>query len=135
VGEEEHVSTSTGNVYDPSCASRRAFDVITGRWSGLVIAYLQGGPRRWSEVRRAVGGVSDKMLAQTLRETERLGLVHREVHATTPPQVSYRLTPLGADLAPRLVALADWVEEHVSEFAGAFGADEGPHAEPARTGS
>lgn len=114
------MSVSTGNVYDPTCASRRAFDVITGRWSGLVIAHLQGGPRRWSEIRRAVGGVSDKMLAQTLRETERLGLVRREVHPTTPPQVSYALTPLGADLAPRLSALTHWVEDHVEDFAEAF---------------
>lgn len=119
---------STGNVYDPTCASRRAFDVITGRWSGLVIALLQRGPRRWSEIRRAVGGVSDKMLAQTLRETERLGLVHREVRPTTPPQVKYALTPLGADLAPRLVALTEWIEEHVEEFSAALDAADNPAA-------
>jgi DNA-binding HxlR family transcriptional regulator len=78
---------------------------------------LVGGPQRWSELRRRAGGVSDKMLAQTLRELEAGGMITRTVHASRPPTVEYGLTDLARGAVTALRQLQDWAEEHTDEYA------------------
>lgn len=102
--------TEQPDLFDQNCPSRAVLEHLTSRWGVLVLVTLLEGTRRFSELRRAVGGVSDKMLAQTLQTLERDGIVHRVVHPVIPPHVDYSLTELGADAASRVVGLFDWVE-------------------------
>lgn len=90
------------------CPSRTLLAHVTGKWSVLVLVALADRTLRWSELRRAVQGVSEKMLAQTLQTLEADGLVHREAFPVVPPHVEYRLTELGVDLVDRLVPLVAW---------------------------
>ena len=88
------------------CPTRTVLDHVMSKWAPLLIAALSDGePLRWSELRRRAEGVSEKMLAQTLRTLEEDGFVHREALAVVPPHVEYSLTPLGSELAetPMLV--------------------------------
>ena len=85
---------------------------VGDKWSVLVVSLLGDGPMRFSALRRVVDGISQKMLTQTLRALERDGFVTRTVHATTPPQVEYALTPLGRDLLAPVGALADWARRN-----------------------
>jgi DNA-binding HxlR family transcriptional regulator len=98
------------NVFDARCPSREAFEHVTSKWGALTLGALSGGPLRFGALRRAVGGVSDRMLSQTLSRLERDGLVHREDHHTNPPHVEYSLTPAGRDVAERIVALVQALE-------------------------
>ena len=101
------------------CEVRQILDRIADKWSLLVIALLDGRSRRFTELRRMVDGISQRMLARTLRHLERDGLVHRTVHATVPPRVDYELTPLGATLHETIRALVTWTETHQAEIAAA----------------
>lgn len=107
------------DLFDRNCPSRTVLEHLTSRWGVLVLVTLLGGTRRFSELRRAVGGVSDKMLAQTLQALERDGVVHREVHPVIPPHVDYSLTDLGADAAARVLGLFDWVEHKLFDVLAA----------------
>ena len=98
-------------VPEPACPSRVVLDHVTSKWGLLVLLALTGRTLRWGEVRRAVG-VSEKMLAQTLRILEQDGLVHREALPVIPPHVEYHLTELGEDLVTRLLPLMSWLSEH-----------------------
>src|SRR5690606_35420004 len=97
-----------GNVYSASCPSRGVLETISTRWALLVIPLLAERPTRNNELLRLVGGVSQKMLTQTLRELERNGLVERIDHGTVPPHVEYRLTVLGRSLNQVLVPVDHW---------------------------
>ncbi len=97
-----------------ACPSRVLLNHVTGKWSVLVLVALAERTLRWSELRRAVEGVSEKMLAQTLQTLEADGLVHREAFPVVPPHVEYRLTELGVDLVQRLVPLVAWSVEHAA---------------------
>lgn len=102
---------------DPaSCPVRQVLDGISDKWSILVMAALSLSSRRFSELRRDIPDVSQKMLTQTLRKLERDGLVERIVTPTAPPRVDYRLRPLGQSLFQRLSALASWAMENRSEI-------------------
>ncbi|HUA07806.1 MAG TPA: helix-turn-helix domain-containing protein [Candidatus Acidoferrales bacterium] len=92
------------------------FDHVTGRWGALVLAALLHGTLRFSELRARVGGISEKMLSQTLREFERDGLIVRTQYPQVPPRVEYALTPSGGEVAQRLHHLIDWIELHVRDF-------------------
>jgi len=105
--------------YAAGCPSRRLLDRIGDRWTVLVVGTLGDGPRRFSEIRRAVDGVSQKMLTQTLRGLERDGLVTRTVYAEVPPRVEYDLTPAGRTLQEPLRALERWAVEHFGGVADA----------------
>ncbi|BDC49052.1 HxlR family transcriptional regulator [Bryobacterales bacterium F-183] len=106
----------SGNVYLPGCPSRSILDTVTSRWGALIlILLLKEGPLRFSELARAIGGVSEKMLAQSLQALEKDGFLLRTVYPTIPPKVDYRLTALGQDLAPCVKSLASWVEAHVGD--------------------
>jgi DNA-binding HxlR family transcriptional regulator len=91
---------------------------VTSKWGVLVLIALAEGTRRWSELRRSVEGISEKMLAQTLQTLERDGLVQREARPVVPPHVEYSLTELGADLVERLVPLVLWAAENGAEIRG-----------------
>ncbi|WP_328292809.1 helix-turn-helix transcriptional regulator [Kineococcus sp. NBC_00420] len=98
------------DVFARGCTSRAAFEDVTGRWPSLVLIALGEGSFRFNALRRKVDGVSEKMLAQTLQTLERDGMVTREVVTAIPPRVEYELTPMGAQVAEKLRALADLLE-------------------------
>ncbi len=100
------------DVFNADCPCRPILDRVADKWTALVMGALEPGTRRFQELRREVGGVSQKMLTQTLRGLERDGLVSRRVYATVPPKVEYTLTPLGRGLTEPLGALRRWVEAH-----------------------
>lgn len=102
-----------GDVFDDGCPSREVLDHVTSKWAVLVLFALRAGPERFSALRRRISGVSEKMLAQTLRTLTNDGFVHREVAPTTPPQVTYSLTELGEGLAEHVTGLAEWVAEQI----------------------
>lgn len=105
----------------PKTPRRRVVDVqdiltsICTKWGLLVLYELSSGVRRHGELRRAIGGVSQKMLTQTLRTLERDRLVQRTIHPIVPPRVDYALTPLGKTLMPPLSTLYQWMERHLRE--------------------
>jgi len=98
------------------CPTRIVLDHVTSRWGVLVLLALGGRTLRWGQLRRAVEGVSEKMLAQTLRTLEQDGLVHREAHPVIPPHVDYSLTDLGEDLVTHLIPLMTWIGRHADEI-------------------
>jgi DNA-binding HxlR family transcriptional regulator len=93
-----------------ACPSREVLDHVTSRWGTLVLIILQEGTLRFGALRDRVGGVSEKMLAQTLQVLEYDGFVDRRVYAEIPPKVEYSLTPMGRELAAHLDALGRWIE-------------------------
>src|SRR5690242_4493984 len=107
------------NVYAAACPSRQALDRIADRWTTLIITQLAGRPHRFGELRRAIDGISQKMLTQTLRGLERDGLVSRRVLPSTPIAVEYALTPLGETLIAPMAAIHAWAEAHVPEMLAA----------------
>lgn len=103
------------DVMSPACPSRTVLRHVVDRWTPLVVAILAGGPRRFSDLRREVGGVTAKVLTQTLRSMERDGLLMREETPGVPPRVDYSLTPLGMSLVEPVTALRAWAEAHAAE--------------------
>jgi DNA-binding HxlR family transcriptional regulator len=106
-------------VFTHNCPSRVVLDHVTSKWGVLVLAALAGGTLRWGELRREVDGISEKMLAATLRTFEADGLVHREAHPEIPPRVEYSLTPLGHDLVEAMSPLLTWVAANAETVLGA----------------
>ena len=98
------------NVFAKACPSRDTLEHVTGRGGALTLGALYEGSLRFNELRRRVDGVSEKMLSQTLHALERDGLVLREAQPTNPPRVDYELTPLGREVAERLLSLIRYVE-------------------------
>lgn len=107
------------DVMDVDCPSRRVLQRIGDKWTPLVMQVLKTGPGRFSAIRSAVGGVTPKVLTQTLRTLERDGLVARTVHAQVPPRVDYALTDLGATLLEPLDAVRGWAEDHAGAILAA----------------
>jgi DNA-binding HxlR family transcriptional regulator len=99
-----------GNVMAATCPSREILRHLTSRWGGLVLIALLSGTRRFSDLRRTIGGVSERMLAQTLQWLEQDGMLKRKDYNTVPPHVDYSLTPLGREAAKKVQQLADWLE-------------------------
>jgi len=97
------------------CPSRTVLDCIAEKWVALVLGRLAERPHRFNELRRDVGGISQKMLSQTLKSLERRGLVTRSAFATVPVTVEYAITPLGRTLAAVLDQLRGWAETHIEE--------------------
>ncbi|MER7946342.1 helix-turn-helix domain-containing protein [Streptomyces sp. NPDC096079] len=95
-------------VVDTLCPERRVLEHVTSRWGVLVLIALRERSYRFSELRRTIGGVSEKMLTQTLQTLERDGFVHRDAKPVIPPRVDYTLTPLGEEAAHRVSELAHW---------------------------
>jgi DNA-binding HxlR family transcriptional regulator len=99
-----------------ACPSRQVLDRISDKWVTLALVALAGGALRYSDLCRAIAGVSQKMLTQTLRTLERDGLVVRTMTPAVPVRVSYALTPLGESLMPTLQAIKTWAETHIGEI-------------------
>jgi DNA-binding HxlR family transcriptional regulator len=106
-------------VFDENCGSQQVLELIANKWTALVIYALAPGNRRFSELQRQIGGVSQKMLTQTLRRLERDGLVTRKVYPVVPPRVEYSLTRLGETLIEPLKAICKWAEAHLPELRAA----------------
>lgn len=109
-------ATLVPDVFNPQCDSRQVLDLIADKWTALVVYDLARGTRRYSELQRDIGGISQKMLTQTLRKLEADGIVRRTVHPVVPPMVEYDLTPLGETLTEPLAAICQWAERHVPDL-------------------
>lgn len=103
----------------PENAVTHVFAVLGKRWSGLLLAALMSGPGHFAELRRAVPGISERMLSDRLAELASLGLVLRSVEEGPPLRVSYRLTEAGMALKPAMAELTRWAEEHLEGAQGA----------------
>ncbi|MFF7642089.1 winged helix-turn-helix transcriptional regulator [Streptomyces canus] len=99
---------------DTMCPHRLVLEHVTSRWGVLVLIQLLERPHRFSELRRAIGQVSEKMLTQTLQTLERDGLVHRDAKPVIPPRVDYSLTDLGREAAEQVRGLAEWTAKRMS---------------------
>ena len=104
------VQLGRGDLLVTNCPSREVLKHLTSRWGVLVLIVLEKRMHRFSELRRAVGGVSERMLAQTLQLLEADGMVARLAYQVVPPHVEYSLTPLGREAAEKVRMLADWIE-------------------------
>jgi DNA-binding HxlR family transcriptional regulator len=113
------MDTPLYDVYDAHCPTRQALDRIADKWSALIIGLLAERPHRFGELRRKIGGISQKMLTQTLRSLQSDGLVSRRAIATVPVTVEYSLTPLGETLVAPLASIRDWAEEHIEDILAA----------------
>lgn len=101
------------DVFDQNCPSRPVLEHVTSKWGVLVLSVLLERTHRFSELRRRVGGVSEKMLSQTLQRLERDGFVRREALPVIPPHVEYSLTDLGLGVAKHVATLAHWIESEI----------------------
>jgi DNA-binding HxlR family transcriptional regulator len=117
-------------VGGPDCPVRDILDHVGDKWTALVIANLVEGPLRFSEIKRRVSGISQRMLTETLRGLERDGVLLRTVYPSVPPQVEYSLTALGKSLVPLVMALVNWALDHRSEIQKARSAYAAEHARP-----
>ncbi|MEV0294757.1 helix-turn-helix domain-containing protein [Nocardia sp. NPDC050710] len=104
------------DVFLADCPARTTLALIADTWSVVVIFGLSDGPQRYGELRDRIGGISKKMLTQTLRKLESSRLVERRVLATAPAGMEYTLTPLGKSLLEPVSLLARWAEEHGEEL-------------------
>jgi DNA-binding HxlR family transcriptional regulator len=107
------------NVFNGRCPSQQVLDMLADKWTVLVIASLGNKTKRYSDLLREVGGVSQKMLTQTLRSLEQNGLVTRKVFPVVPPHVEYSLTSLGQSLKDAVSALCHWAQNHMIEVQAA----------------
>ena len=109
----------TDGVLPEKCSSRVVLDHVTSKWGVLVLIALSDSSLRWGELRRVVQGISEKMLAQTLRTLEADGIVNRDAQPTIPPRVDYSLTDRGRDVVERLLPLMDWISDNADDIVGA----------------
>ena len=104
-------------IFPAACPSRTVLEHVSSKWGALVLLVLaEGAPVRWSELRRRAEGVSEKMLAQTLRTLADDGLVHRDARPVVPPYVEYSLTARGRELAALFVPLMSWIADNADEI-------------------
>ena len=108
-----------GDLFTGKCKAREVLSHVTSLWGMLCLMALLDGTLRYSELRRKVNGVSEKMLSQTLQRLEGDGLVRRTAYPVIPPHVEYDLTPLGEEAATHVAALADWLELNLHQVPGA----------------
>lgn len=103
------------SVCNAQCPSRQVLDLIADKWAAIIIYRLSKGTKRYNELQKEIGGISQKMLTQTLRNLERDGIVNRMVYPVIPPMVEYSLMPLGETLIEPLSQLCKWAETHIPE--------------------
>jgi DNA-binding HxlR family transcriptional regulator len=108
-----------GNVYSADCPTRQILDRVGDKWAVLILLLLREEPVRFNALRRAIEGISQKMLSQVLKSLERDGLIRRRVIATVPVTVEYSITPLGATLAGAVDPLREWAERNLKEVLAA----------------
>ncbi|MGI2035500.1 winged helix-turn-helix transcriptional regulator [Rhizobium panacihumi] len=100
----------------PGCSVEAAISLIDGKWKCVILFHLLGGTMRFNEIRRQVGGVTQRTLTNQLRELEEDGLIERKVYAQVPPKVEYTISPLGRSLEPILAALKVWGDGNIGRF-------------------
>src|ERR1700679_1247355 len=108
------IRVTKASLHSANCPTRMILDDVMSRWGSLVLVLLLERSYRFSELAYLIGGVSEKMLSQTLRRLEADGFVRREVHATKPPKVEYSLTPLGCELGKHVQSLLNFVHKNAS---------------------
>lgn len=118
----------TGNLFAGECPSRDVLKHVTSRWGVLILVALRDGTLRFSDLRRRIGGVSEKMLAQTLQWLEMDGFVNRVSFPVVPPHVEYSLTPSGEQVSEKVAALADWIELNLPDVMACRAGREGVDA-------
>ncbi|GIH97207.1 winged helix-turn-helix transcriptional regulator [Planobispora siamensis] len=121
---QDHAYTATG------CRGREILDRIGDKWSMYVVFTLRGGPKRFTELKRAVEGISQRMLTVTLRGLERDGIVRRTMYPVMPPHVEYELTPIGDKLVGTVSSFLGWVEDHFDEIDAARAAYDAREGRP-----
>ncbi|MEV0433671.1 MULTISPECIES: helix-turn-helix domain-containing protein [Nocardia] len=104
------------DVYSAKCPTREVLDTIAGKWTVLIVDALADGTLRYTDLRRRIDGISQKMLTQTLRQLETDGFVERTVYPTVPPRVEYALTDLGRSLREPITALREWIETNINRI-------------------
>ena len=124
-GTPTNPATPPTNVYEEACPSRAILELIADKWTLLILPALRRGRLRNGDMLRVIGGVSQKMLTQTLRELEHNGLVNRIDHQEVPPRVEYELTELGRSLSDLMRKLDSWAEENLTAVLSARAAFEG----------
>ncbi|MCX2563478.1 MULTISPECIES: winged helix-turn-helix transcriptional regulator [Acetobacter] len=107
------------NVFAKECPARMVLDRIGDKWALLILDHLKSGKTRFNELKRSVGGISQKVLSGVLKTLERDGLIYREVYPTVPVTVEYSLTPLGETLTEAISAVTHWAELHMKEILSA----------------
>ena len=107
------------NVFDGNCPTRQVLDCIADKWTVLIIRRLADGTLRFAQLRRAVDGISQKVLTNTLRELERDGIVTRRIYASVPPKVEYSLTTLGQSLCGLVAGICEWAEANIQQVQSA----------------
>lgn len=112
-----------GDLMAADCPSREVLRHLTSRWGVLVLIALRSGTLRFGDLRRRIGGVSERMLAQTLQWLENDGMVERKAYKIVPPHVEYTLTPLGEEAAEKVRDLADWIETSLPRISRHWDAD------------
>lgn len=112
--ESRSAKFTRGDVFAAACPSRSVLTNITSRWGVLVLISLREGTLRYGQIRKRIGGVSEKMLAQTLQALERDGFVRRVSLPVVPPHVEYSLTPIGQEVAGQVQGLIDWIEDNMA---------------------
>ncbi|GKW25301.1 helix-turn-helix domain-containing protein [Pectobacterium polonicum] len=105
-----------GELFTVDCPSREVLKHVSSLWGVLCLISLREGTLRFGELRRKVTGVSEKMLAQTLKRLEEDGFILRFSHPVVPPYVEYSLTPLGREVSDQIATLADWIELNISKI-------------------
>ena len=109
----------TANAYSADCPTRQILDRVGDKWAVLILLLLRQEPQRFNRLRRAIEGISQKMLSQVLKSLERDGLIKRRAIATVPVTVEYSITPLGRTLAAAVDPLRDWAERNLKDVLAA----------------
>lgn len=104
------------DVYHENCPSRKLLEIISNKWTILIIEKLAQKTYRFGELRREIGGISQKVLTQSLRLLEKNGFISRQDYSVLPLKVEYSLTPLGINLSSILVLITDWAETHMDDI-------------------
>jgi len=110
------VTTTGSEPPTDECRTRVVLDIVGDKWSMLIVRQLRNGPRRFTELKRDVDGISQRMLTVNLRSLERDGILTRTVHNVMPPHVSYELTPLGTTLREATAPLLEWSVAHLTHI-------------------
>lgn len=119
VGMLEDTCDGVRDAYLAACPCRELLDLLANKWSALALGALEDGPRRFGALRAKLDGISPKMLTQTLRRLEELGLVDRVVYPAVPLHVEYSLTPLGRSLSGRIAAIREWAYANMGDIEAA----------------
>lgn len=112
--------TTPPEICGTGCGLNATLRVISGKWKPLVLFFLRDGPKRYSELKRLVDGVSDKVLIQSLKDLEADRVLARKSYHEVPPRVDYALTPLGTSLADAIIPLCTWGTQNAAEMAAIF---------------